>query len=414
MTEEYDLLIAPIGTLITLETNEPRKGYSLRELPIIINGAVGIKDGKIAFVGKYKDLDKNKAKETIDASDCMVMPGFVDCHTHIPFVGERVNEMVMRFEGKSYMEIAKSGGGILSTMKQVRVAPYEALLQNGRKAKERILKSGVTSFEGKSGYGLDFDNEIKQLKVLRNIDDSQKIVSTCLSAHFLPPEFQGKREKYVELITEKILPFVKENNLADFVDVFCENGAFNVEESKEILLKGKDLGFKLRIHADEIENSGGGKLASEIGCRCADHLLKADDETIDNLSSKNVVAVLLPATAFFLRKPYAPARKFIEKDCIIAIASDLNPGSSYTYSMLSVLTIAVFGMGLFPEEAIWAATYNAAYALAVEDEVGSIEVGKRGDITILSISDPLKIFYPFGEDPIKFVIVNGKVVYRKC
>lgn len=411
----FDIVIGPIGTLVTCQNEGPRKGDELRDLPIIVNGAVGIKNGKIEFVGKYEEIAECEAENRIDASNKMVLPGFVDCHTHIPFLGDRSNEMIMRFEGKTYMEIAKSGGGILSTMKCVRFSSEENLFDGAKKAAIRLLENGTTTFEGKSGYGLDFENEIKQLNVLKKLstETSQKVVSTCLSAHFLPPEYKDKREKYVELIVDKILPFVSQNNLAEFADVFCEEGAFTIEESREILLKAKALNLKTRIHADEIENYGGATLAAEIGCVSADHLLMADEEAMDLLAAKGVIAVLLPATAFFLRKPFANARKFIEKGCVIALASDLNPGSSYTYSMLQVLTVAVFGMGLFPEEAIWASTLNAAHALAVEKEAGSIEIGKRADITIWELSHPIYLFYPFGEKSLHGVISNGKVVYKK-
>lgn len=409
----YDIVVGPIGTLITCKNEGPRKGEELRDLPVIINGAVGIKDGKIAFVGKYEEIEKCDAGEKIDASNQMVLPGFVDCHTHIPFLGDRSNEMIMRFEGKTYMEIARSGGGILNTMKFVRYSNEESLFENARRSAKRILVNGTTTFEGKSGYGLDFDNEIKQLNVLKRLSSEvpQKIVSTCLSAHFLPPEYEGKREKYIELVVEKILPFVAQNCLATFVDVFCENGAFTVEESRKILLRAKDLNFKTRIHADEIENYGGAKLAAEIGCISADHLLMADDESIELLSQNGVIPVLLPATAFFLKKPFARARKFIEKGCAIAVASDLNPGSSYTYSMFQVLTLAVFGMGLFPEEAIWATTLNAAYALSAGEEVGSIEVGKRADMTIWDVNHPIYLFYPFGDNCLSGVISKGKIIF---
>jgi imidazolonepropionase len=412
---DFDTIIGPIGTLVTCQNDGPRRGEDLRDLPFTVDGAVGIKDGKISFVGKYEEIAGKSAKKIIDASNKMVLPGFVDCHTHIPFLGDRSNEMIMRFEGKTYMEIAKSGGGILNTMSVVRYSSEEKLMEAARISAARLLMNGTTTFEGKSGYGLDFDNEIKQLNVLKklNSETSQKVVSTCLSAHFLPPEYKDKREKYIELIIEKILPFAADNKLADFVDVFCENGAFTIEETKEILLKAKSLNFKTRVHADEIENYGGAKLAAKIGCVSADHLLMADDESIELLSEKGVIAVLLPATAFFLRKPFARARKFIEKGCVIAVASDLNPGSSYTYSMFQVLTVAVFGMGLFPEEAIWASTLNAAFALSVQNEVGSIEVGKRADMTIWDVSHPIYLFYPFGEKSLSTVISKGDLVYEK-
>lgn len=409
---EFDILIYPIKTLITCESKEKVKGDSLRTLPAINNGAVGIKDGLFNFVGKSSDLDSFKAELIIDAKDKLVLPGFVDPHTHIPFTGDRANEFKMKLEGKSYMEIAKEGGGILSTVKKVREIEEENFLKEAEVSASRILKNGVTSFEGKSGYGLDFENEIKQLRVLEKLKNKrkQKIVSTCLSAHFIPTEFKEKREKYIELILEEILPFVAKEKLAEYVDVFCEKGAFTVEESREIIKKGQSLGLKGRIHADEIENYGGTKLAAEIRCVCADHLLMADDEAIEMLSQNDVIPVLLPATAFFLRKPFAKARKFIEKGCALAIGSDLNPGSSYTYSIYMCLLLSVFGMGLFPEEAIWATTYNAASALSIEKEVGSIEVGKRADLNIFDVIDLIHLFYPFGESPLTTVICNGSII----
>ena len=411
----FDLLVGPIGALVTCASDRPRRGEDMRELPVVANGAVGISAGRIAFAGGYDEVCDAEARERLDASSATVIPGFVDAHTHIPFLGDRSHELVMRFEGRSYMEIGQSGGGILSTMRNVRVSSGEELLKAARKCAGRILRHGVTSFEGKSGYGLDLDNETKQLQVLKQLEKEgpQKVVSTCLSAHFVPPEFKQKRDKYVELVTEEILPRVAREGLAGFVDVFCENGAFTVGESRAILEKGIELGLGAKIHADEIEDCGGAALAAELSCRSAEHLLKAGDEGIEMMAGKNVVATLLPGTAFFLRKPFAPARKFIEKGCTVAVASDLNPGSSYTFNMLGVLTLSVFGMGLFPEEAVWASTLNAAYALGIEKEAGSIEPGKRADLVVLDVPNPLHLFYPFGEDPVRAVVASGKVAWRR-
>lgn len=411
----FDLLVGPIGALVTCASDHPRRGDEMRELPVMANGAVGISAGEIVFAGSYDEVRDEEARERLDASNATVLPGFVDAHTHIPFLGDRSHELVMRFEGRTYMEIGQSGGGILSTMRNVRVASGEELLKSARKCAGRILRHGVTTFEGKSGYGLDLDNEIKQLRVLKELEKEgpQKVVSTCLSAHFVPPEFKTRREKYVELITGEILPMVAREGLAGFVDVFCENGAFTVEESRAILQKGLELGMGAKIHADEIEDCGGAVLAAELSCRSAEHLLKAGDEGIEMMAKKNVVATLLPGTAFFLRKPFAPARKFIEKGCTVAVASDLNPGSSYTFNMLGVLTLAVFGMGLFPEEAVWASTLNAAYALGVEKDAGSIEPGKRADLVVLDVPNPLHLFYPFGEDPVRAVVASGKVAWSR-
>jgi len=413
---DFDLLVGPVGALVTCESAGPRRGAELRELPVIANGAVGVSGGRITFVGNYDEIRDATARERMDASNQTVLPGFVDAHTHIPFLGDRSHELIMRFEGKSYMEIGLGGGGILSTMRNVRVASSGDLLQGARKCAGKILRHGVTAFEGKSGYGLDLDNEVKQLRVLRDLGEEgpQKVVATCLSAHFVPPEFKNKREKYVELITEEILPSVAREKLAEFVDVFCENGAFTVEESRELLEKGRELGFKTKIHADEIENYGGALLAAELSCHSAEHLLKAGDDGIEMMAKKNVVATLLPGTAFFLRKPFAPARKFIDNGCTVAIASDLNPGSSFTFNMLQVLTLAVFGMGLFPEEAVWASTLNGAYALGIENEAGSIQIGKRADLTIWDAPNPLHLFYPFGEDPLRAVVASGNMAWRKA
>ncbi len=414
--KSFDLLVGPIGALAQCSSGTPRRGAEMRELPLIAGGAVGITEGRIAFAGRWEEVADAEAEERIDASSQTVLPGFVDAHTHIPFVGDRSHELIMRFEGKSYMEIGRSGGGILSTMRNVRVTSENDLLKSARKCAGRILRHGVTSFEGKSGYGLDLDNELKQLRVLSALGEGgpQKVVPTCLSAHFVPPEYKTKREKYIELITGEVLPAVAREGLATFVDVFCEDGAFSVDESREILCRGRDLGLKMKIHADEIENCGGALLAAELSCHSAEHLLKAGDDGIEMMARKNVVATLLPATAFFLRKPFAPARKFIEKGCTVAVASDLNPGSSFTFNMYEVLTLAVFGMGLFPEEAVWAATLNAAYALGLEKECGSIETEKRADLTIWDIPDPLHLFYPFGEDSLRSVISSGTVAWRRA
>ena len=414
--KNFDLLVGPVGALATCSSGSPRRGGEMRELPLIAGGAVGINDGKISFAGKWEDVSDAQAKERIDASSQTVLPGFVDAHTHIPFIGDRSHELIMRFEGKTYMEIGQAGGGILSTMRNVRVTSEDDLLKSARKSAARVLRHGVTTFEGKSGYGLDLDNELKQLRVLRALGEEgpQNVVPTCMSAHFVPPEFKSKREKFIELITGEILPAAARDGLAAFVDVFCEKGAFTIDESREILSRGKDLGLKTKIHADEIEDCGGALLAAELSCHSAEHLLRAGDEGIEMMAERNVVATLLPATAFFLRKPFAPARKFIEKGCTVAVASDLNPGSSFTFNMLEVLTLAVFGMGLFPEEAIWAATLNAAYALGLEKECGSVEVGKHADLTVWDIPDPLHLFYPFGEDPLRTVICSGTVAWSRA
>ncbi len=408
---DFDLLIGPIGCLVPCHQDGPRRGASLKDLPVITGGAVGVKEGVIGYAGPWREVKGASASRRLDASGCTVMPGFVDSHTHLPFLGDRAGELVMRLKGASYMDIGKAGGGILSTMRSVRDATFGQLLASGRDHARRLLSHGVTTFEAKSGYGLSLESELKQLEVIKAMggEGPQRIAATCLSAHFVPPEFKGSPDGYVDLICGEILPAVAKEKLARFCDVFCEDGAFTLEQSRRILNRGKALGLLPRLHADEIEDTGGASLAAEVGAVSADHLLAASEEGIARMAAAGVCATLLPATAFYLRKPYAKARAFVEAGCPVAIASDCNPGSSYTANALMVLTLAVFGMGLMPEEAIWAMTLNAAYALRMDGEVGSIAPGKAADICIWDVPSYLHLFYPFAENPLRAAIIGGVV-----
>ncbi len=411
---DFDLLIGPIGCLVPCHQDRPRTGASMKQLPVIADGAVGAKDGVISFVGPWSEVKGASATRRIDATGRTVLPGFVDSHTHIPFLGDRASELVLRLGGATYMDIGKAGGGILSTMRAVRAASQDELLNSGRVHARRLLAHGVTTFEAKSGYGLDLENELKQLRAIKALSDEgpQRIAATCLSAHFVPPEFKGSPENYVGLICDEILPAVAKEKLARFCDVFCEEGAFTPEQSRRILLRGKELGLLPRIHADEIEDTSGAALAAEVGAVSADHLLAASGEGIKKMAAAGVCATLLPATAFYLRKPYAPARAFVEAGCPVAIASDCNPGSSYTANSIMVLTLAVFGMGLMPEEALWAMTLNAAYALRMDDKTGSLAPGKAADLCIWDVPSYLHLFYPFAENPLMAAVINGKVAYE--
>lgn len=411
---DFDLLVGPIGCLVPCHQNGPRTGASMKQLPLINDGAVGAKDGVISFVGPWSEVKGASSSRRIDATGRTVLPGFVDSHTHIPFLGDRASELVRRLSGATYMDIGKAGGGILSTMRAVRAASQDELLDSGRVHARRLLGHGVTTFEAKSGYGLDLENELKQLRAIKALanEGPQRIAATCLSAHFVPPEFNESPENYVGLICGEILPAVAKEKLARFCDVFCEEGAFTPEQSRRILLRGKDLGLLPRIHADEIEDTGGASLAAEVGAVSADHLLAASAGGIKKMAAAGVCATLLPATAFYLRKPYAPARAFIEAGCPVAVASDCNPGSSYTANAIMVLTLAVFGMGLMPEEALWAMTLNAAYALRMDKELGSLAFGKTADICIWDVPSYLHLFYPFAENPLMAAVINGKVAYE--
>ncbi len=409
MSPDFDLLVGPIGSLVPCDAPAPRLGGALRDLPTLSRGAVGIKGGLITFVGSYAEVAGATAARRLDASDCTVLPGLSDPHTHIPFLGDRAGELVQRLEGKTYMEIGRAGGGILSTMRSVRGASPGDLLASARIAARGLLSHGVTTFEAKSGYGLDLESELKQLEVLRTLGEEgpQTVVPTCLGAHFVPPEFKGNPDAYVDLLCDRLLPEVARRGLARFCDVFCEEGAFTVEQSRRILLAGKAFGLLPRLHADEIEDTGGASLAAEVGAVSADHLMAVSDAGIEAMAKAGVCAILLPGTSFYLRKAYAPARKFVEAGCPVALSTDCNPGSSYTTNLLNIATLGVFALGLLPEEALWAVTLNAAYALREDGRAGSIALGKRADLSIWGVPSYLHLFYPYAENPLRAVICGG-------
>lgn len=411
---DFDILVGPIGCLAACHDEQPRTGEALKELPTLRNAAVGIRGDRIAYAGPYKDVASASAEEKIDARGATVLPGFVDPHTHVPFLGDRASELSMRLNGMSYMDIGKKGGGILSTMRSVRDANEKTLLRAGRVLARSALSHGTTTLEAKSGYGLNVPDELKQLRVIKALGDEgfQGFLPTCLAAHFVPPEFEGDPDGYVQFVCDEILPAVTAEKLAKFVDVFCEEGAFDLEQSRRVLEKGKALGLVPRLHADEIVDTGGAALAAEVGAASADHLLAASDQGIAAMAEAGVCATLLPGTAFYLRKPYAPVRKFIEAGCVVALATDCNPGSSYTTNLLEVAALAVFGMGMLPEEVLWSVTLNAAAALGEQQRFGSIAEDKRADLCIWNVPSPLHLFYPYGENPLRTVLFGGRKVYE--
>ncbi len=413
---DFDLLVGPVGCLVPCHQEGPRRGAAMRELPVLRGGAVGVRGDEVVFVGPWKEVAAATAIRRISAPDATVLPGFVDPHTHIPFVGDRAHELALRLRGASYMEIGRAGGGILSTMAAVRAASEDDLLGAARALARRRLAHGVTTFEAKSGYGLDLENELKQLRVLAALaaEGPQTILSTCLAAHFVPPEYRADPDAYVTLVCEAILPAVASAKLARFCDVFCEEGAFTIEQSRRVLEAGRRHGLLPRLHADEIVDTGGAALAAEVGAVSADHLLTASDAGVARMAEAGVCATLLPGTAFYLRKPYAPARRFLDAGVPVAVASDCNPGSCYTANHLMVLTLAVFGMGMLPEEALWASTLNAACALGEGDRLGSLGVGKRADLCLWEVPSYLHLFYPFAENPLGTVVCGGEVVWESC
>jgi len=408
---KYDLVINNTKTVYTLKKgNVPRIGDELKNLSPNNGFSIAIKDGKIVEMGKNID---GYGEIEIDASKLIALPGFVDPHTHSVFGGNRANEWYRRQLGESYLSILKSGGGIVDTVSKTRNLSREEMIKSTKAKLKRMLLSGTTTVEVKSGYGLNHDTEIMMLETAKELNKYDKfdIVSTYLGAHAIPQEYRENREDYVKLVLD-MLDEIKERELAEFVDVFCEEGAFTVKESMKILSKAKSLGFKLRIHADELAESGGSVLAGEIGARSADHLLRISDRGMKAMIDGNVAAVLLPGTAFQMGGEHIPpVRKMIDNGMIIALASDFNPGSCPIYSLPVIISLGVMLYKLTPEEAISAVTINSAYVLDRHSEKGSLEQGKDADILLLDVNDIYEIPYWFGDMHVRYVIKNGKIVY---
>jgi imidazolonepropionase len=409
--EKVDLLITNANELLTISgPKRPRIGKEMSNLKIIKNGAVAVKNKRIIGVGKTDTIRKKfKAEETIDAKNKVVMPGFVDPHTHLIFAGSREDEFLMRLKGKSYMEILKKGGGILKTVRETRRASKKTLFDLTKERLDRMLKYGTTTVEIKSGYGLTTKDEIKILEVINDLKKRHPvdIIPTFLGAHAVPPEFDA--EKYVELIIEEMLPQVAKKNLAEFCDVFCEDNVFSVEQSKKILEEAKKLGMKLKMHADEIVRTGGAELAAEMKTISAEHLLQSSQDGMKELSKANVIAVLLPATSFCLRTNYADAMFMIKQKVPVALATDFNP-NCLCPSMQFVINLACVVMKMTPAEAIIASTINAAYAINRGNKVGSLEVGKKADILILDVYNHKLIPQYFGINLVEKLIKSGKII----
>lgn len=379
----------------------PLRGKEMSSLEIKHDVNIAIDGGKISYVGQ----EFVKADQYIDGSQLVVIPGFVDCHTHIPFVGSRSGEFIMRLSGKSYMDIMKAGGGIRSTVKEVRKASATRILAESLDFLDSMLSLGVTTVEGKSGYGLDRENELKQLKVLRALDSIHPVdvVPTFLGAHAVTEEYRSAGE-FLDLMAEMFDDLV---GLTDTIDIFCENGVFDEDQSRQYLMKAKEKGFKVKLHADELSASGGGRLAVELGAISADHLISADDETLALLAESETVATLLPGTSFFLNEPFAKGRKLIDLGAIVAIASDFNPGSCNIFDPFFIIFLAVSRCGLSVEEAINAYTANSAKALCLENKKGRLEVGYDADMVLIRAEDYREIVYNFSMDLVEGVIKNG-------
>ncbi len=410
------LAVVNCSQLVTLAGPErPRVGDEMRELAIIKNGAMIVRDGLIETVGTPEEVEPAITAdcEIIDAGQRIVLPGFVDAHTHPVFAGNRADEFELRAGGASYQQIAAAGGGIRSTVSKTRAASEDELFESGKRYAEWFLRCGTTTVEAKSGYGLTTEDELKMLRVIRRLNEETPLeyAPTFLGAHVVPDEFKGRSSVYVDLIVEEMLPQIVEDRLAEYCDVFCEEGAFTVEESRRILTAAKRLGLKLRIHADQLTLSGGTKLATELGATTADHLEQADQSAISNLKSADVQPVLLPCSVLMIgSQRYADARAMIDAGLAVVIATDFNPGSSPVASMLLALTLASTQMKMTPAEAITAATINAAYSLGRGAEIGSLEPDKRADFVIHDCKDYRELAYFAGiEHPLQ-VYVSGRLI----
>jgi imidazolonepropionase len=410
------LAVIGCSQLVTLAgPRRPRVGPEMRELSIIRDGAMLIRDGRVVQTGVQSEIEKliDANCEVVDAGGRVVMPGFVDAHTHLVFAGNRADEFEMRAAGKSYQEIAAAGGGIKSTVRKTRAASEDELFEASKRYCEWFLRTGTTTIEAKSGYGLTLEDELKMLRVIRRLDEETPLryVPTFLGAHTVPDEFKDNRSAYVDLIVNEMIPQVAQEGLARFCDVFCETGAFDVDESRRILQAARAHGMKLRVHADQLSLSGGSGLAAEFGAATADHLEHAGQSQIEHLKSANVQPVLLPASVLLIgSQRYPNARAMIEAGLAVVLATDFNPGSSPTPSMLFVLTLAATQMKMLPAEAITAATINAAYSLGLGDEIGSLEAGKQADFVIYDCADYRELGYFAGMEHVVGVYVNGRLV----
>jgi imidazolonepropionase len=414
-------LIKNISSLVTIDAGGKTHltGKDMQNIGEIKNGAI-LFDEVIKWVGTTEEAEKliaqgtHKADKEIDAKGKTVIPGFVDSHTHIVFGGSRSNEFARRLRGTTYQELAAEGGGILTTMKATRTASIDELYEVGAKLAKSAMKYGTTAMEIKSGYGLTLESELNQLRAIKKLQETLPLTikSTFMGAHDFPPEYKNDHEKYIDLIINEMIPAVAAEGLADYCDAFVDKGYYTLDQAKRLFTAAKNAGMQIRCHCDELADVSAAKMAAEIGAISADHLLFISDESIEAMHKSSTIATLLPGTAYFIRMPYAPARKIIESGCTVALATDANPGSCFTENMQMILSLAVINMKMTAEEALVAATLNGAKALGLSNEMGSLEIEKKANFCIYDCTSYTDIFYHFAINQIESTWINGAIVFQ--
>ncbi len=372
-----------------------KRGSDMNVIDVITNHSIIVNNGLIEDIVNNDKLDSTPIDQTIDLTDKIILPGLVECHTHTAFAGSRAEEFKLRLQGLSYEEIAKRGGGIITTVESVRNSSFDDLVEVIKPRVEYFISQGITTLEIKSGYGLSFYDEIKLLQVIKELDDFFKIniVPTFLGAHTFPPEYKNDHDKYIDLVINEMLPYVAEHNLAKFCDGFCEVTAFSAKQIEKIFLAADSLGLKLKLHTEQFNSIGGLDVALKMNATSVDHLEVLLDEQIAQFGDSNTTAVLLPGVSFFLNYGYAPARKLIDNNAIVALATDFNPGSSHIANLNLIMSLGALKMGMTIEETITTVTLNAAYALDVSEHIGSIEIGKFADFAVFDAKDYSEIVY---------------------
>lgn len=410
-----NLYIKNIAQLVTCQGQVAKRGAAMNNIGVVEGPAAVIaRNGIVTYAGPMsgvKPVDTVECHE-LDATGCCVLPGFVDSHTHLIFGGYREDEFQWRLKGDSYMSIMERGGGIASTMRATRAATREELTEAAEAHLQAMADMGVTTVEAKSGYGMELKTEIRQLEVIKHLNETQPldIYPTFMGAHDRPAEYKGREMEFIELICREMLPEVVRRGLAECCDIFTEKGVFDHEQTRRMLTAAKEAGLKVKMHADEIVSFGGAELAAELGCLSADHLLQISDKGIQALANSQTVATCLPCTAFSLKEPYAPARRMIDAGCAVALASDLNPGSCFSASIPLMFALATIYMNMTCEEAISAMTINGAAAIGRADSIGSIEPGKLADMAILRFPSYKFLSYHFGMNLVQHTIKRGVII----